>query len=501
MKQTRVLKLCYGKLEAVPRRLKEERIKDFNEVSLGLTEEWARKEAARCLICDHPNCVEGCPAEVDIPRFISYIKEGEYRRAIATIKETNSLPGICGRVCPQEDQCEKNCKLGRKGDPISILKLERFVADYERLNYGSYSEARNDRHNDKHEVLEVEKLGQKVAVVGSGPAGLTAAADLAKMGYDLTVFEALHEFGGVLVYGIPEFRLPNPIVAGEVEYIKSLGVEFLTDIIIGRTLTIEDLFDRGYEAIFVATGAGAPIFPNIEGIHLNRVYSANEFLTRSNLMRAYRFPNYDTPIKVGERVAVVGGGNVAMDSARTALRLGAKKVYLVYRRSEEEMPARVEEVNHAKEEGIIFKLLAAPVKVLGDQEVEEMECIKMELGEPDESGRRRPIPIEGSEFVLEVDMVIMAIGQRVNPLLQAATAELEIDRWNRIVTDREGLTTIEGVFAGGDVVSGAATVIKAIGDGKRAARAIHSFLQEKHAPVEAVAVAEGIFKDKEVSGG
>lgn len=478
MKQERVLQLCYGRLEEVPKRAWEERIADFEEVSLGLDERWARKEAARCFVCDHPNCVEGCPAEVDIPRFISHVREGEFKEALLTIKETNSLPGVCGRVCPQENQCEKHCKLGRKGQPVSILKLERFVADYCRRHYGT-----------EWERVEIKRLGRKVAVVGSGPAGLTCAADLAKLGYEVTVFEALHELGGVLVYGIPEFRLPNHIVEEEVRYIQGLGVEFLTDMIIGRTLTIEDLRERGYEAIFVATGAGAPTFLNIEGINLNRVYSANEFLTRSNLMRAYRFPEYDTPIYVGERVAVVGGGNTAMDSARTALRLGARKVYLVYRRSEEEMPARIEEIRHAEEERIEFLLLANPVRILGEDHVEGMECIRMRLGEPDESGRRRPIPIEGSEFTLDVDTVIMAIGQRVNPLLQRATAELEVDRWNRIVADHEGRTSMEGVFAGGDVVSGEATVIEAIGDGKQAARAIHSFLEEKHAPVEVVAAA------------
>lgn len=480
MRQERVLRLCYGRLKEVPKRPWEERIRDFAEVSLGLDERWARKEAARCFVCDHPNCVNGCPAEVNIPRFIAHVREGRFKEALLTIKETNSLPGICGRVCPQEDQCEKNCKLGRKGQPVSILKLERFVADWCREHYGT-----------AWERVEIERNGHKVAVVGSGPAGLTCAADLAKLGYEVTVFEALHELGGVLVYGIPEFRLPNYIVEEEIRYIRGLGVEFLTDVVIGKTLTIEDLFREGFEAIFIATGAGAPIFPEIPGINLNRVYSANEFLTRSNLMRAYRFPEYDTPIYVGERVAVIGGGNVAMDAARTALRLGAKKVYLVYRRSEEEMPARIEEVRHAKEEGIEFVLLASPTRVLGEEHVEGLECIRMKLGEPDSSGRRRPIPIPGSEFTLDVDTVILAIGQRVNPLLQRATAGLATDKWDCIIVDREGRTTLEGVFAGGDVISGAATVIKAIGDGKRAARAIHAYLQEKHAHLEVGMRARG----------
>jgi glutamate synthase (NADPH/NADH) small chain len=474
VKQERVLKLCYGRLEEVPKRAWAERIRDFAEVSLGLDERWARKEATRCFVCDHPNCVEGCPAEVKIPQFIEHVRKGEFEEALAVIKETNSLPGVCGRVCPQEEQCERNCKLGRKGQPVSILKLERFVADWCR----AHGAAEGPR-------VEIERNGHKVAVVGSGPAGLTCAADLAKLGYEVTVFEALHELGGVLVYGIPEFRLPNIIVEEEVRDIRRLGVEFLTDVIIGKTLTIQDLRELGYEAVFIGTGAGAPILPDIPGINLNGVYSANEFLTRSNLMRAYRFPEFDTPIYVGKRVAVVGGGNVAMDSARTALRLGAEKVYLVYRRSREEMPARIEEVRHAEEEGIEFVLLTNPTRVLGRERVEGLECIRMRLGEPDSSGRRRPIPIEGSEFTMEVDTVIMAIGQDVNPLLQRATEGLAHDRWDRIQVDATGQTTLEGVFAGGDVISGAATVIKAIGDGKRAARSIHAYLQAKHAPVAA----------------
>jgi len=497
-RQERVLRLCYGRLKEVPKRPQEERIRDFAEVSLGLDERWARKEAARCFVCAHPNCVEGCPAEVNIPKFIAHVREGEFKEALRTIKETNSLPGVCGRVCPQEDQCERNCKLGRKGQPVSILKLERFVADWCREHYGTDWErveieknGQEQEERSSRSTASASRSALKVAVVGSGPAGLTCAADLAKLGYEVTVFEALHELGGVLVYGIPEFRLPNSIVEEEIRYIRSLGVEFLTDVVIGKTLTIEDLFQEGFEAVFIATGAGAPIFPKIPGINLNRVYSANEFLTRSNLMRAYRFPEYDTPIYVGERVAVIGGGNVAMDAARTALRLragaGAGKVYLVYRRSEEEMPARVEEVHHAKEEGIEFILLAGPTRILGEEHVEGLECIRMRLGEPDESGRRRPIPIPGSEFTLDVDTVILAIGQEVNPLLQRATAGLETDKHNRIIVDREGRTNLEGVFAGGDVTSGAATVIRAIGDGKRAAKAIHAYLQEKCAPLGAVA--------------
>jgi glutamate synthase (NADPH/NADH) small chain len=466
-----------GKLSDVPRQTMPEqdsieRGKNFNEVALGYAEETAVLEASRCMQCKKPKCVEGCPVEIDIPAFIEAINERRFDDAIRIVKEKNNLPAICGRVCPQETQCEIKCVLGIKKDPVAIGRLERFVADYE-LAVGVAEPERAPRK------------GHKVAVVGSGPGGLTAAADLARMGYDVTIFEAFHDTGGVLRYGIPEFRLPKAIVSKEVDYIRRLGVDIETNVIVGKTVTIKGLMqDEGYEAVFIAVGAGLPYFKGIPGENLIGVYSANEFLTRVNLMSAYRFPEADTPVIIGKRVAVEGGGNVAMDSARTSLRLGADKVYIVYRRSEVEMPARAEEVHHAKDEGIVFNLLTTISKVFGDDDgrVRAVECIRMELGEPDSSGRRRPVPIEGSEFTIDVDMVVMAIGSGANPLLTGSTPELELNKRGYIVADTEtGRTTIEGVYAGGDIVTGAATVIEAMGAGKRAARAIDAYITSKSA--------------------
>lgn len=442
------------------------RSKNFDEVALGYTKEDAVNEAKRCLQCKKAFCMEGCPVNVQIPDFIKHIAEEDFEGAIKVIKQTNSLPAICGRVCPQEEQCEKYCIRGKKGDPVGIGRLERFAADWERKKGVEQPE-------------QPKKLGKKVAIIGSGPAGLTCAGDLAKLGYDVTVFEAFHEPGGVLIYGIPEFRLPKSIVKKEVEFIEKLGVKVETNMVMGKILTVDDLFDMGYEAIFVGTGAGLPSFMNIPGENLLGVYSANEFLTRINLMKAYDFPNADTPVKVGKKVAVIGGGNVAMDAARSALRMGADEVHIVYRRSEEELPARLEEVEHAKEEGIIFDFLTNPVKVLGDEDgwVKGMECVRMELGEPDKSGRRRPVPIEGSEFEIDVDVIVVAIGTGPNPLLIDATEDLDINKWGYIETDDEGKTSREGVWAGGDIVTGSATVILAMGAGKKAAKSIHEYLQ------------------------
>ena len=447
-----------------------ERIGNFREVPLGYTPEQAVEEAKRCLQCKDPPCIKGCPVEIDIPAFIKLVAEGKFKEAALKIKEKNALPAICGRVCPQEDQCEEVCTLGRRFEPVAIGRLERFVADWEREN------------GNPTDIGPPAKRGKKVAVVGSGPAGLTAAADLAKMGYDVTIFEALHKPGGVLVYGIPEFRLPKAIVEAEVEYVKSLGVEVRIDSVIGRLYSIQELFDMGYGAVFIGIGAGSPMFMGIPGENLNGVYSANEYLTRSNLMKAYLFPKYHTPIKTGKRVAVIGGGNVAMDAARTARRLGAESVYLIYRRSEAEMPARIEERERAKEEGIIFHLLTLPVRILGDDRgrVRAIECIRMELGEPDESGRRRPIPVKGSEFALEVDTVVVAIGTSANPLLPRSTPGLKLNEEGYIVVDEEtGKTSLEGVYAGGDIVTGSATVISAMGAARKAARAIHEYLSER----------------------
>ncbi len=447
-----------------------ERIHNFNEVALGYTVELAVAEAEKCLQCRNPRCVSGCPVEVPIKDFIALIREGDFMGAAAKIKETNSLPAICGRVCPQETQCEAKCIYGIRNEPIAIGRLERFVADYAR-----------ERGEELPEIAP--KNGLRVAIVGSGPAGLTCAGDLAKLGYEVTIFEAFHKPGGVLVYGIPEFRLPKEIVAKEVDYLERLGVEIKCNYVIGKIRTIDQLLnDDDYDAVFIGTGAGHPNFLRIPGMNLVDVYSANEFLTRVNLMKAYKFPEYDTPVRVGRRVAVIGGGNVAMDAARTALRLGAEEVFIVYRRSREEMPARVEEVDHAEEEGIKFQLLTNPVEVLGDEKgnVIGMTCVRMKLGEPDESGRRRPIPIPNSEFVIDCDTVIVAIGNSPNPIVPSTTPGLETTKWGTIVIDEEtGMTSREGVFAGGDIVTGAATVISAMGAGKRAARGIHEYLTKK----------------------
>lgn len=447
----------------------KERIKNFNEVPYGYNEEEAVKEASRCLQCKSSPCVKGCPAEIDIPAFIKAIKERRFIDAVSIIKETNSLPAVCGRVCPQEDQCEKVCVLVKTGNPINIGSLERFAADWER---------ELDKKTPAPETKPKEK-SQKVAVIGSGPAGLTCAADLAKMGYSVTIFEGLHKPGGVLVYGIPEFRLPKDIVAEEVREIRKLGIDIKLNYIIGKIKTIEGLKKDGFKAFFISTGAGLPHFMGIEGENLNGIYSANEFLTRVNLMKAYKFPEYDTPINVGKRVAVVGAGNVAMDSARCAARLGAEKVYIVYRRTEAEMPARIDEIHHAQEEGIEFRLLTSPVKIIGDDKgnVKKLICIKNELGEPDNSGRRRPVPVEGSEFELEMDTVIIAIGNGPNPLLLNTIKELKLGKWGNIEADENGQTNVPDIFAGGDIVTGSATVIAAMGAGKHAARAIDKYLK------------------------
>ncbi|HOB35006.1 MAG: NADPH-dependent glutamate synthase [Firmicutes bacterium] len=453
----------------MPAQPPEERIKNFDEVTHGYSEDVAVQEALRCLQCKNPRCVEGCPVGIDIPGFILKIREKDFQGAIDILKDKNSLPAICGRVCPQEDQCEKLCIVGIKNEPVAIGRLERFAADWEA------------RHS-KAEVKPVEATGPKVAVVGSGPAGLTAAGELIKKGYRVTIFEAFHQPGGVLMYGIPEFRLPKAIVEREIEYLKKLGVDIQLNVVVGRTITLEELLTKeGYEAVFVGTGAGLPYFLNIPGENLNGVYSANEFLTRTNLMRAYQFPKWHTPIHIGKRVAVVGAGNVAMDAARTALRLGAEEVTIVYRRSEAEMPARKEEIEHAREEGVRFKLLTNPVEILGNEKgwVTGLRCIKMELGEPDASGRRRPVPIPGSEFEFPVDVVVVAVGQGPNPLIPRTTPGLETSKWGTIVADETGATSIPGVFAGGDVVTGAATVIKAMGAGKIAAEAIDKYIKSK----------------------
>ena len=458
-------------LNKVPVREQDPKVRatNFEEVCLGYNQEEAMEEAQRCLGCKKPKCVEGCPVSINIPGFIEQIKEGNIEEAYKVIGLSSALPAICGRVCPQESQCEGQCIRGKKGEAVSIGKLERFVADYAL------------EHDIKPVGAEV-KNGHKVAVIGSGPSGLTCAGDLAKAGYDVTVFEALHELGGVLVYGIPEFRLPKQkVVKKEIEKVKELGVKFETNVVIGKSTTIDQLIeDEGFEAVFIGSGAGLPMFMGIPGENASGVFSANEYLTRNNLMSAYR-DEYDTPIHGGKKVAVVGGGNVAMDAARTALRLGAE-VHIVYRRSEAELPARVEEVHHAKEEGIIFDLLTNPVKIYEDENgwVSGLECVRMELGEPDESGRRRPQEIPGSNFVLDVDTVIMSLGTSPNPLISSTTKGLEVNKWKCIVADEEnGKTTKEGVYAGGDAVTGAATVILAMGAGKHAAHAIYDYVTNK----------------------
>jgi len=453
----------------MPKQKPEVRRRNFNEVALGYTEEQAIAEANRCLQCPKPQCVQGCPVEICIPAFIKSIHEGKYEEAIAEIKKKNALPAICGRVCPQEEQCQKFCVLGKVGDPVSIGRLERFVADWER--------AREIKIPDK-----ASPTGKKVAVIGAGPAGLAVAADLAKFGHGVVVFEALHLPGGVLVYGIPEFRLPKSIVQAEVDYVKKLGVEVKLGYLVGRTYTIPELLKKeGFDAVFVGTGAGLPQFMGVPGENLGGIYSANEFLIRVNLMKAYAFPAYDTPIRIGRHVVVIGGGNVAMDSARSALRLGAEEVCIVYRRSREELPARKEEIENAEEEGIVCKFLAAPTRFVGDEKgwVRQMKCICMELGAPDESGRRRPVPVKGSEFVMDVDTVVVAIGRTPNPIIQRTTEGLEVTKWGTIVTDENGKTSLEGVYAGGDIVTGEATVISAMGAGKKAAKAIHEYLTKK----------------------
>ena len=445
------------------------RARNFEEVSYGYTEEMAVEEAQRCLHCKHMPCVSGCPVNVQIPKFIQLIAEHKFADACAAIKETSALPAVCGRVCPQETQCEAKCVRGIKGEPVAIGRLERFAADW-------------DMKNGKNEVVKPESNGHKVAVIGAGPAGLTCAGDLAKKGYEVTIFEAFHKAGGVLVYGIPEFRLPKAIVQKEVEGLEKMGVKVMTDMVIGKVLSIDELMDdMGFEAVFIGSGAGLPMFMGIEGEDLVGVSSANEFLTRINLMKAYR-DDYDTPIRKGKNVAVVGGGNVAMDAARSAMRLGAEHVYIIYRRSEAELPARREEVHHAKEEGIEFVLLTNPVKIHGDENanVKSIECIKMELGEPDASGRRRPIPVEGSNFEIPVDTVIMSLGTSPNPLIRTTTEGLEANKKGCLVADEHMATTREGVYAGGDAVTGAATVILAMGAGKTAAASIDDSIQNKN---------------------
>ncbi len=455
---------------AMPEQEPNVRNKNFEEVTLGYTEEMAKEEAQRCLNCKHKPCIGGCPVMVKIPEFIALVAEGKFEEAYNKIQETSSLPAVCGRVCPQETQCEKFCVRGIKGEPVAIGRLERFVADWYMKNVSAKTE-------------KPQPNGKKIAVVGAGPSGLTCAGDLAKLGYEVTVFEAFHTPGGVLVYGIPEFRLPKDIVAAEVDKLRDLGVNIMTNMVIGKVLSVDELLnEEGYDAVFIGTGAGLPSFMKIDGESLNGVYSANEFLTRINLMKAYKFPEYDTPIYVGKNVVVVGGGNVAMDAARSAKRLGAENVYIVYRRSEEEMPARNEEIHHAKEEEIEFKLLNNPVKINGDENgwVKSVTCVKMELGEPDASGRRRPVPVEGSEFDIDADVVVVAIGQTPNPLIKNTTPDLETNKWGCIVAKEEtGATSKTGVYAGGDVVTGAATVILAMGAGKTAAASIDEYLSSK----------------------
>lgn len=446
----------------------EVRAKNFDEVTLGYSPEKAVREARRCLVCKHKPCMSGCPVGVRIPEFIAKIAEGDFEAAYEIIKSTNSLPAVCGRVCPQENQCEGECVRGKKGEPVAIGMLERFAADYMRDN--------------ETEIEVPEPNGHKVAVVGAGPSGLTAAGDLAKLGYEVTVFEAFHTAGGVLMYGIPEFRLPKAIVQHEIDNLTKMGVKIMTNMVIGKVLSVDELFEMGYEAVFVGSGAGLPRFMGINGEGLIGVYSANEYLTRINLMKAYK-KEYATPIMKSQKVAVVGGGNVAMDAARSALRIGAKKVYIVYRRSMEELPARIDEVHHAKEEGVEFLTLNNPVELLGDDmgRVHAMVCRKMELGEPDESGRRRPVEVEGSDFELDVDTVIMAIGTSPNPLIRNTTPGLDVNKRGCLIVDDTEATTKEGVYAGGDAVTGAATVILAMGAGKKAAEAIDAYIKGKSA--------------------
>ncbi len=451
----------------MPKQDPKERGRNFDEVAKGYKKEQAIREAERCLQCAKAPCIQGCPVEVDIPTFVRLIKEQKFREAIEKVKEKNSLPAICGRVCPQEEQCQAQCTLGKVGDPVSIGRLERFVADLEReTGYQSQSKPKS--------------TGKRVAIVGAGPAGLTAAADLAKFGHEVVLFEALHKPGGVVIYGIPEFRLPKRIVESEAMYIEKLGVTMKMNAMIGRLHTLDEL-RKQFDAVFIGTGAGLPRFMQIPGENLCGIYSANEFLIRVNLMRAFDFPRSDTPIFVGKKVAIIGGGNVAMDSARCALRLGAEEVKIFYRRSREEMPARAEEIENAEEEGIVFKYLTNPTRFISNERgwVRAMECIRMRLGEPDESGRRRPVPVEGSVFTADVDTVIVAVGRTPNPIIQQTTGGLQVTKWGTIVADEFGKTSIDGVYAGGDIVTGEATVISAMGAGRNAAKAIHGYLMGK----------------------
>ena len=466
--ESRLSKRIDPKKRPMPKQEPFERIKNFEEVALGYTPDLAREEASRCLSCKKPFCIEGCPVSIDIPRFIQYIVEGDFSGGIKKLKEKNALPAVCGRVCPQEDQCEKVCVLGKKNEPVAIGRLERFLADWEAAG-GAIG---------KPDVAPANK--KKVAVVGSGPAGITVASDLAVLGYEVAMFEALHEAGGVLTYGIPEFRLPKAIVRREVEYVKSLGVKLYLDFIVGKTRTVDKLL-KEFDAIFIGAGAGLPWFMEIPGENLNGVYSANEYLTRCNLMKGFRFPAYNTPLKRASHVAVFGGGNVAMDGARTALRLGADEVHIVYRRSRSEMPARLEEVENAEEEGVIFDYLTLPIRLIGNEQgwLTEIECLRMELGEPDESGRRRPVPVKGSEFRMKVDAAVCAIGNSPNPLIPMTTPGLDIGKKGNIEANEEtGMTSRGRIWAGGDVVTGAATVISAMGAGRKAAKSIHETLSQ-----------------------
>lgn len=453
--------------QTMPEQDPKERVRNFYEVPLGYTPEQAMEEAQRCIQCKKPLCVGGCPVNIDIPWFIRLVGEGKFIEAARKIKETNGLPAVCGRVCPQEDQCEKVCIIGKKNEPVSIGRLERFAADYER----------------EHGEISLPHIphwtGKKVAVVGAGPAGLTVAGDLVKKGHKVTVFEALHVAGGVLMYGIPEFRLPKKIVQQEVEYLKRMGVDIVMNAVVGKLETIDELLSTGYDAVFVGSGAGLPNFMNIPGENLSGVYSANEYLTRVNLMKAYMFPEYDTPIIRGKKIAVFGGGNTAMDAARTALRLCPEEVSIIYRRSMDELPARKEEIHHGEQEGLKFQLLTAPKKFIGDEEgrLKGVECVKMELGAPDESGRRRPVEMKGSEFTIDCDVAIVAIGNGANPLIPQTTPDIKVNKWGNITVDPDtGRTSKQGVFSGGDIVRGGATVILAMGDGRKAANSIHEYL-------------------------
>ncbi len=448
----------------MPEQTPQERIKNFNEVPYGYSKEVAVEEAKRCLQCKNKPCMKGCPVEIDIPGFINSIAQGKFDKAAEIIKAKSNLPAICGRVCPYESQCEGECTLKKIGEPVGIGRLERFIADYE-------------RNKGVKIPKKAKATGKKIAIIGSGPAGLTCAGDLAKMGHNVVIFEALHDPGGVLMYGIPEFRLPKEIVKAEVNYIKKLGVKIQYDVVVGKTITIDEL-TKEFDAIFIGTGAGLPNWLNIPGENLDGVYSANEFLTRVNMMKAYKFPEYDTPVKIGKVVATFGAGNVAMDCARTSLRLGAEKSYILYRRTEAEMPARIEEIHHAKEEGVIFHLLTNPIRFIGNEKglLTEVECLKMKLGEPDESGRRRPVPIPGSEFKIKIDTALVAIGQSPNPLIPHTIKGLKVGKHGNIETDEKGHTNIPGIFAGGDIATGAATVILAMGAGKKAAKAIDEYV-------------------------